>query len=1160
MAKYPGTLETNNIDEYGIVYADQIQGHRTVQTVNDLCLLTDAQLSKSKTNANNDAIGQEWYVVAESCKYELVDWEHRHEITGWAVSKASGSGVEVVETEADLANEDLHNPGQPVYIMETDDARYFSAKDKKFRPYSNVIESNTEPANKELLWLNPTDKSIPQYENEDLRAIILAVQELQKIVQKHSYAFEQAMVSGDFTNSARLTMLNAATPIKPEGAPDVDIVALSDIIAEYPEWADEYLPNLKHLSIKMGKYSEMIANKQNFIEGELLWCYDTSQLYIVSKGAQLIWVNKGGGSSGGGGLDYDALDKLETIGFIAEDGTNYRVKVTKYGELLVYKKELDTAQPEPTGATTDPATGWAYVTNLYLQKLYINSIYCGGLSSNEHSYNFCSHNYVELSNLTNNDITLKGLSLQYCSEGTEWEVLPLWGVIKAQSTFLIRGAQCSVMNVNTTRIKVNDFDMEWVDSTGNLIKFDNTKAKFFLTWGTDKCTVASPYVKDGTTYKVSKGYIDFVGLNKENAESADVVDGSENTPYKYLNSNRLFTKYYDMDPVSQATKALSARNNANDWYFVQLDKDVIPNVDAYTPQASKANKNIFFNKTHFDSTKPNYITCTFGIQATAPNATRCFNWISVGYYDEYLMYKLQSSDEWIKVESFKNETGIRKYYNRIRMEATDGTAFTSHKVIIKNLAAGTYEYKVYRNDTYESDVLTFTIKDTAEASTFTFVHTSDQQGFNWDEYEVWRKSCEYIQTNVPNIAFTINTGDISQNGNRISEWLDYYAGRKSMQSIEDMTTIGNNDLCPANIYNLGDGGDASKINSTNMSFFYTYEIDEDNPPIFTIEGKEVYVMSLYSFNYGRVHFMCVNSEIPALTETNIYGLSTGGQVYSYIKQWCEKDIAKVNDYDWRIAYCHEMPFTIITQNVIQNFYWNDVENPKIERSGSRMNFNTSDEDKYWFSRFCQDNDIRLVLGGHKHTYSCSWPLKETVIDGKVVSMKPTIQVTQSDLQTYFASDSLYTETEGDLAGQSFPSAWQNDSNYKQHKHLCTFELVENVDAPVYSMLQATGYKHTSNKELPAPNIPWLRYYFPAKIVVNSQTAITATVNAGQKYPFYTIWQISSNQITGIAKKINYIFNASGKFNVNLPTSNEPEAIGGNGETNQGNDEIVITRQ
>ena len=314
-----------------------------------------------------------------------------------------------------------------------------------------------------------------------------------------------------------------------------------------------------------------------------------------------------------------------------------------------------------------------------------------------------------------------------------------------------------------------------------------------------------------------------------------------------------------MDPVSQATKALDKRNNANDWYFVDLTKELVPSVEAFTPRASFENKTIFYNKSKLVSLKPNLISCTFGRQATAPNATRCFNWVSVGYFDEYLWHRPKGSSgegPWTKVESFKNETGVRKYYNRIRMEATDGTPFTTHKVILKNLSVGTYEYRVGRADAngnpseFASDSLTFTVRGTDDIKDdFTFVQVSDQQGFNWDEYNVWRISAEYIKNHVPEAQFTINTGDMTQNGNRINEWIDYYNARKSLWGVEEMVTVGNNDLCPANMYVLGNGGDSSKINPSNMSFFYTFEIDETNPPVFTIEGKEVFIDSPVSYTH-----------------------------------------------------------------------------------------------------------------------------------------------------------------------------------------------------------------------------------------------------------------------------------------------------------------------
>lgn len=1085
----------------------------------------------------------------------------------WIKAQLGGGGgedgdtrVEIVSTPEELANRvDLERAGQIVYIKSTDEVLFWSNKDK-WSSFDHIKIQDTEPVDDDAVWINTSQKSLPQYTNPDLATIIEAVEALRKLVNKHEYAFTHEMSSGDFENSARLDMMKAASPLEPGTETE------STAEEEYPEYTEYETPNLKHLAIKAGTYSSLLENTRNFVNNELLWCTDTKQLYIMSNGS-LNWINKSGSGSGGGTeWDPSVLDELDTIGFVTPSGQTYRVKIENDGKMVIYKKEMDTPQTKPTGGQEDPS-GWVYVTSLFLQKLYINSIYCGGLTSNEHSYNYCSHHFVELSNLTNEDINLNGLSLQYATEGTQWQVLPLWGTIKAQSTFLIRGAQCSVMDANTTKIKVKTYDMEWRDSSGNLMKFDNNKSKFYLTWGTTPSTVRNPYSNANGNYRVSLGYIDLVGFNKENAESSDTIDASENKPYTYLSTDKLFTKYYAMDPVSQATKALDKRNNANDWYFVDLTKELVPSVEAFTPRASFENKTIFYNKSKLVSLKPNLISCTFGRQATAPNATRCFNWVSVGYFDEYLWHRPKGSSgegPWTKVESFKNETGVRKYYNRIRMEATDGTPFTTHKVILKNLGVGTYEYRVGRADAdgnpseFASDSLTFTVRSTDDIKDdFTFVQVSDQQGFNWDEYNVWRISAEYIKNHVPEAQFTINTGDMTQNGNRINEWIDYYNARKSLWGVEEMVTVGNNDLCPANMYVLGNGGDSSKINPSNMSFFYTFEMDETNPPIFTIENKEVFIDSLYSFNYGNVHFMCVNSEITDMTETNIYGLSTGKITYPYIKQWCQKDIDA--SAAWNIAYCHEMPFTIITQNVVQQFYWNDTENNKVERSGSHLNYNVPNSDKYWFSKFCQENNIRLVLGGHKHTYSVSWPLKENFSqDGTPISMKPIIQVTQSDLTTYFNSDSLYEETEGDLAGQKFPSAWKTDNNFKQHKHLCTFELVDNITAPVYAMCQATGYKHTSNKELPAPNIPWLRHYFPATVKVVDQTNITATVNAGQRYPFYIIWNVTPTQITGTVKKINYVFTSAGKFNINIQSSvNPPEAIGGNGEENNGNDLIII---
>ena len=77
-------------------------------------------------------------------------------------------------------------------------------------------------------------------------------------------------------------------------------------------------------------------------------------------------------------------------------------------------------------------------------------------------------------------------------------------------------------------------------------------------------------------------------------------------------------------------------------------------------------------------------TTSIGLTPT----TRTFNWVSLGYYDEFLKYKLKSASEWTTVESFK--TGD---YARRRIKGFDGERFTVHKVILENLSEGEYEWK-----------------------------------------------------------------------------------------------------------------------------------------------------------------------------------------------------------------------------------------------------------------------------------------------------------------------------------------------------------------------------------------------------------------------------------------------------------------------------------
>ena len=104
--KYPDRLEANNPAAYGIVKAIEVAGHKTVATVADLYALADPILSDSKSNTNNDAIGQEWYVRDQACFYRLINWANRKQASGW---QKINTDIELVEKIDNHIN-DKDNP------------------------------------------------------------------------------------------------------------------------------------------------------------------------------------------------------------------------------------------------------------------------------------------------------------------------------------------------------------------------------------------------------------------------------------------------------------------------------------------------------------------------------------------------------------------------------------------------------------------------------------------------------------------------------------------------------------------------------------------------------------------------------------------------------------------------------------------------------------------------------------------------------------------------------------------------------------------------------------------------------------------------------------------------------------------------------------------
>ena len=782
-----------------------------------------------------------------------------------------------------------------------------------------------------FLWVYKTIK-YKSGDEKEISPLLMASYKENKFFQG---SFDFYKLSDDAVNAPNKTAVtySKVLPQPTNEYPYIYCYVECDYVKDVDEHKPQYYNNsdykVKHLIIKSAETeSDIKENLLNLCDNELVWCEGNNGLYIRSKG-RLVKIN-GGNNSGNNDNNEDNNigdimngiitngEHIGSIDFVSKSNKVYRMKVNDYGKMEVYTSNLD----EPDPSINSKYKPGEKMNSLFMEKLYINSFYCGGdgLNIDEHSLRPCSHNFVELSNLTNEDINLNGFSLQYATTEGAWEVLPLWGVIPSNGTFLIRGAQCSIMDANTTVIKVQDFDMEWYVTkqingidTKKLIQFSSETSKFYLTYGTATSS-DSPYSVSGNpkTYNLSAGYVDYIGVHA----LGSTAPSAEGTAYGKLSDKYIIKKYYAMDGVSQATKELKKRNNAADLCYIDLTRnDIIPDVKKHTPRTSKEGKNIFYDKTKLFEMKPSTVVVSFGIQATdntannGSGATRCFNWVSKGYYDEFLWYKkINNVDDtlsltikdidnsWTCIESYygkdselieKNDgqhgyydkNGDGQFYQRIQRETTDKELCTTHKVIVRKLTEGVYAYVCGKKDKNGlpldngcSDLRTFVVRTDANVNSgFTFVHTSDQQGFNWDEYQVWYYAARCISDctpdNISNPQFVMNTGDATQNGNRINEWLDYFNGREPLKNLEEQYTIGNNDLCPQIPYKLGDGGNTEKINPVNITYYYTFELDNENLPLFTVGQNKYYVPSLYSFNYGKHHFLCMNSAASPISST-----------------------------------------------------------------------------------------------------------------------------------------------------------------------------------------------------------------------------------------------------------------------------------------------------
>lgn len=839
-------------------------------------------------------------------------------------------------------------------------------------------------------------------------------------------------------------------------------------------------------------------------------------------------------------------------------------------------------------------------------RLRIGALYCPLSTDNVFG---CSHGFIELENTSDKDINLKGCYLHYArlaSDGYKVNHLALTGTIPAGGTYLIRCKKYAEFLDANTFIKVTDYDQEWYDN-GELLDMtvQSGGMAFAVTYGEPDLaynkylySVTSESDENTLGIKASNAkyiyepyFIDSISIYKNIVDNVSVGFWCPST-YIPL-SNSIVKNTFELEPAQQGYQALNKYDSSRqrwasstDTQVLTLDKEYIefPHSSAkypvsnFTPRASYQHKNVCTDKSKLDPNKPNMVTCSFGINVYT---TRCFNWISVGSFDEYVFIKQGSG--WKAIESYKHvdqilPNGDNNYphlhnfdsvnvvnniYARIvsRFPA-DGTQFTAHKCIIDVVGVPVsdttkYTYVVGRadkngNPDFEhcSEEFTFTLHPTTHKPKV--YQITDQQGFNWVEYQVWAATADIIDaeiikdTNV--IPVLINTGDMTQNGTRINEWYDYYqAGKKLFKHLEQMNVVGNNDLCGSNVTELGTGDDFGKSNSYYFHVFYCYEVPEAKYAENTMQVNGKYIPSLYYFDFQDYRFCMINSEITQENCANWFNLKDGDtpiNIYTgyTIPQKADDESKFIETFTpiykivWDmfdtnkkiVAACHEMPFTVITNDSLttgQKGVYRSVS-PKNALVGSHLNQITPYDKKglYWFSRLLEFKKIKLCIGGHKHTYACTYPVREYFLFGNGKNSK-------DNFNEYTMTDTLkndnVTWVQGDDNLTKLPLVKRTESGTPSVNYFFPYTADPSLEGGVvYFMCQASGYKLKSNKELPSSSQKYS--------CVIPKTDVKAGVDKpdkNQQYPMYATIDCGDTFNIQLVRLAN-IFNNKLVFNQN----------------------------
>ena len=254
-----------------------------------------------------------------------------------------------------------------------------------------------------------------------------------------------------------------------------------------------------------------------------------------------------------------------------------------------------------------------------------------------------------------------------------------------------------------------------------------------------------------------------------------------------------------------------------------------------------------------------------------------------------------------------------------------------HKLTLTNLQpASTYEYRIRLQDKLTPWYPLQT--EPQYATAFKALIFPDSQS---SDYSNWSLNAQTAWKNNSDAKFFINMGDLVDNGEDHHQWRAWFNGLQGMiGSIPIAPVLGNHETYDLNW----------KIRMPK-AYLNLFALPSNNEPQY--QGQ------YYSYKYGDVHFVVLNTQLEEMTPFQ-------PELLQAQQTWLKQDLANSKQL-WKVILMHKDPLQYAINNRPNRFA------------------GISDIGKIFMPIF-DEYGVDLVVSAHLHTYRRRTPLKNFVPD------------------------------------------------------------------------------------------------------------------------------------------------------------------------------------